>query len=153
MEELTEDYTEEIADYTDQPFDWTKPREVVAIALANGHTQKVAADRAGVSRATVQRWVKHPDFQDEVDRLSLMVGIASRAGRLRAAKRIVREMLKKHVPTDKDLLDWLKYIQSETDGAKLNLTALLEAYTADDEPDPAAPSHRLGRVGHRAGPE
>jgi hypothetical protein len=31
------------------------------------------------------------------------------------------------IETDKDLLDWLKYAQGETDGLKLELTALAAA--------------------------
>lgn len=67
-------------------------------------------------------------FREEVDRLSVMMGIASRAERLRIAKRVVRQRVKDDglITSDKDLLDWLKFAQSETDGAKLDLTAIAE---------------------------
>ncbi len=55
-----------------------------------------------------------------------MVGIASRAERLRIAHRAVREMTTNGVvQTSKDLLDWMKYIQSETDGTKSELATSL----------------------------
>ena len=61
--------------------------------------------------------------------MSLMVGIASRAERLRIAKKTIRSLAKKQVPTHKDLLEWLKYAQGETDGIKLDLTPLYDAIT------------------------
>jgi len=105
-------------------FHWTPHRERVALDLASGMTIEEVAERNGISRRTVQRWKRHPEFEAEVNRLSLMVGIASRAERLRIAMRVIRKLGEE---TDKDLLDWLKYAQSETDGIKLDLTALLEA--------------------------
>ena len=70
------------------------------------------------------------EFSAEVDRLSLMVDIAGRAERLRIAMRLVRA---KGYQSDRDLLDWLKYAQSETDGVKLDLTKLA-ALVADEAP-------------------
>lgn len=69
------------------------------------------------------------EFSAEVDRLSLMVGIASRAERLRIAKRVIRQMVRddNYVWTEKDLLDWLKFAQGETDGVKLDMAAIAEA--------------------------
>jgi hypothetical protein len=105
-------------------FAWTEKREAVALLLAQGFTQEEAGQEAKVSDRSIRRWLLHPDFEAEVNRLSLMVGIASRAERLRLAMRVVR---KKGEQTEKDLLDWLKFAQSETDGIKLDLTALAEA--------------------------
>lgn len=81
-------------------------------------------------------WLQDPAFAEEVDRLSLMVGVASRAERLRIAKRVVRQMVKDSglVKTDKDLLDWLKFAQGETDGIKLDLDKLAAALGADAPP-------------------
>lgn len=98
------------------------------MALANGHTESEAADIANVSRASITRWKRNIEFMAEVDRLSLMVGIASRAERLRIAQRIARQRVKDEaVLSEKDLLDWLKFAQSETDGIKLDLATLIEA--------------------------
>jgi transposase-like protein len=107
------------------PFAWTPRKEAAALSLAQGHTINEAAQAANVSEKSIDRWKKDIEFTQEVDRLSLMVGIASRAERLRIIQRVVRQAVRaERVVTEKDLLDWLKYAQSETDGAKLDLTNL-----------------------------
>lgn len=103
-------------------FKWTQNREKAAIALAEGRTREEAADIAGISERTIYRWLDMPEFSEEVDRLSLMIDVASRAHRLRLAKRIIRQ-IGDH--TEKDLLDWLRYAQQETEGIKLGLTDAL----------------------------
>lgn len=113
-------------------FHWDHRRETAAIALANGHTQVEAAELAGIGRATLQRWLLIPEFAQEVDRLSVMTDLAARAERLRMAKRVVRGITDQAekagtLPTSKDLLDWLKYAQSEMDGATIGLAAFLES--------------------------
>jgi transcriptional regulator with XRE-family HTH domain len=110
-------------------FKWAEKTTAAALLLAEGHTQQQAADKVGVSRRTVERWVSDIGFAAEVDRLSLMIGISGRAERLRIAMRAVRQKVWDDgtVTTDKDLLDWLKFAQSETDGIKLDLTAVADA--------------------------
>lgn len=105
-------------------FRWTKKRETAAIALAQGYTIAEAAEQVDVAERTIYRWKECVEFSSEVDRLSLMVDIAGRAERLRIAMRMIR---KKSGKTNRDLLDWLKYAQSETDGVRLDLTSLFEA--------------------------
>ncbi len=73
-----------------------------------------------------------PEFAAEVDRLSVMIGIASRAERLRFAMRVVRQKTKGNIETDKDLLDWLKFAQSETDGVKLDLPKLAASFAENE---------------------
>lgn len=103
-------------------FRWDEQRSKAAISLATGATKQEAADEAGVDRTTLYNWLKFDQFSAEVDRLSLMVGIASRAERLRVAQRVVRAKTRDGIPqSDKDLLDWLKFAQSETDGSKNRL--------------------------------
>jgi transcriptional regulator with XRE-family HTH domain len=109
------------------PFQWTAKKNRAAIMLAEGYTIDETADAVGVSSRTIDRWKSDMEFAVEVDRLSVMVGIANRGERLRMAKRIVRKLLARQQPTQKDLLEWLKYAQSETDGAKLDLTTLFDA--------------------------
>jgi transposase-like protein len=110
-------------------FTWNDKSTIVALALANGKTQKQAAEEADISDRTVRRWLLDPDFSAEVDRLSLMTDIAGRAERLRLAKRAVRQAIDDDgkLTTKADVLDWLKYAQSETDGIKLDLTKLSTA--------------------------
>lgn len=113
-------------------FIWDQKKAQCAVALATGKTQKQVAKEVGVPERTQRSWLSHPDFAAEVDRLSLMVDIASRAERLRIAMRVVRESVKDEVVrTEKDVLDWLKFAQSETDGIKLDLTKLAAVFKAD----------------------
>ena len=113
-------------------FRWTVKRERAALALAQGHTETEAAEGSGVARRTISRWKRDIEFATEVDRLSLMTGIASRAERLRIAMKVARQKTREdgRLRTGRDLLDWLKFAQSETDGAKLDLAAIFEAMEA-----------------------
>lgn len=117
-------------------FEWTEKKSQAAIALAEGKTQKEIAAELKVSDRTIRNWLAETEFAEEVDRLTLMVGVAGRAERVRIAKRIVRHRLSMRpdgVPaTRRDLLDWLKFIQSETDGAIFNLTEKLAAVIEAD---------------------
>jgi hypothetical protein len=63
-----------------------------------------------------------------------MIGVANRAERLRLANRVIRENTSgNRIQTEKDVLDWLKFAQSETDGVKLDLSKLA-ALTQDEAP-------------------
>lgn len=114
-------------------FEWTQKKESAALSLARGETQKAAAATAGVAERTLRYWMNEPEFTEEVDRLTLMVDIASRAHRLRIANRVIRQFVKDNetIPTSKDILDWLKYAQGETDGVKLDMAALIDAYRSE----------------------
>lgn len=109
-------------------FRWTEKAERAAIELANGATREEAAIAAGIGEATLYRWLKLPVFSEEVDRLTFLTGVAHKAERLRLAKRVIANL---QTFTEKDLLDWLKFVQSETDGIKLDLTDLRAALVAD----------------------
>lgn len=111
-------------------FQWNEKSEKAAISLANGDTQQQAADIAGVSDRTIRRWLEDAEFSEEVDRLTFLTGVAHKAERLRLAKRAINQL---GIRTEKDLLDWLKYMQSETDGIKLDFTELLAAVTTDGD--------------------
>lgn len=103
-------------------FRWTESARAVALALAQGKTQADAAKAGDIADRTIRRWLQEPEFSTEVDRLTLITDYASRAERVRIAKRAVElRMIGGHPFTKKDLLDWLKYIQSETDGANVNV--------------------------------
>jgi len=113
-----------------KPFKWTKKTERAAIALANGYTVLETSEMVGVSDRTIRRWKNHPEFAEEVDYLSHMVGVANRAERLRIVQRVIRSIATtraEQLVTEKDLLDWMKFAQSETDGVKLDLASLAEA--------------------------
>lgn len=105
-------------------FHWSRKRQRAALALAEGQSQQAVAEAIGVCRKTVCNWLCVTAFVAEVDRLSCMIDISSRAERLRMAMRVVRQKVRADgtVETDKDLLDWLKYAQSETTGIKLGFS-------------------------------
>ncbi len=112
-------------------FKWTSRREKAALALAHGYTECESAEAAGVTDRTIRRWKSNLEFAAEVDRLSLMVGIAGRAERLRIAMRVIREKVQgEGVDTSKDLLDWLKFAQGETDGIRLDMASVVEEVLA-----------------------
>jgi transposase-like protein len=103
----------------DPVFKWTPARKAAAFALADGKTQAQAAEEAGIDDRTIRRWLQEPIFSEEVDNLTLAIGLATRAERLRIVKRAVAQRLKDDgsVETKADVLDWLKFAQSETTGA------------------------------------
>lgn len=117
------------------PWTWNEQRSQAAIKLASGYTWQATADEVGVDKRTITNWMQRPEFAAEVDRLSLMVDVASRAERLRIAMRAVRQRVgEEEIKTDKDILDWLKFAQSETDGVKLDLSKLAAALSQDEAP-------------------
>lgn len=122
-----------------RPFVWTPQREEAALVLARGGTRIKAAEAAHCNKATIYEWLKHPDFCAEIDRLSLMINISSRAERLRVAMRVARSLgAEEEIPqTEKDLLDWLKFAQSETDGAKIDLSKLAEMLAGESSGGPS----------------
>jgi hypothetical protein len=111
-------------------FRWTEKAVAVAFSLAEGAKQIDAAEKAGVSDRTIRNWLQQPEFAEEVDRLTFLTGVALKAERLRIAKRVIAKLEEK---TQRDLLDWLKYAQGETDGIKLDFAELFAAIHADGE--------------------
>jgi transposase-like protein len=115
---------------------WTKQRGEAAVMFAQGWLVREVAAKLGISERQIKRWRRTVEFGQEVDRLSTMVDVASRAERLRLAARVARQAIKDDgtIETNADLLDWLKFAQSETDGVKLDLTSMLASFTANGSP-------------------
>lgn len=126
-------------------FEWTEQRSRAAVALAEGKTQKQVAEEVEAGERTIRDWLANPDFAAEVDRLSLMVGIAGRAERLRLAMRVIRQKTKEDgtIETEKDLLEWLKFAQSETDGIKIGIVKQL---AAESEAEASLANRRPDRI-------
>jgi predicted transcriptional regulator len=103
------------------PFLWNDKRTKAAFGLAEGKTRQAVADECAVVRRTIQTWLEHPEFAAEVDRLTLLTGISLRAERLRIVKRVISQSVKddQKIRTNKDILEWLKHAQSETNGTDL----------------------------------
>lgn len=129
--------------FIQQPFWWDDRRTKAAVMLASGSSKVATAQECEIDRVTLYHWLEHPDFAAEVDRLSLMVHISSRAERLRIAMRIAKARVgdDDSVPqSDKDLLDWLKFAQSETDGAKIDMSKLAELLAGESAQQGDGPS-------------
>lgn len=122
---------------------WDQTRTKAAGLLALGHPKTYVADEVGVHRNTIAAWCDDPEFAEEVDRLTMMIGVASRSERIRLAMRLVRSRLNEEgVPqSEKDVLEWLKFAQSETHGARLDFGRLLELLAGEsndaDQQQPA----------------
>ncbi len=103
------------------PFEWNDTRSRAALGLADGKTQQHVANECDITTRTIQRWLDHPEFAAEVDRLTLLTGISLRAERLRIVKRVIQQSVKddQKIRTSKDILEWLKHAQSETNGTDL----------------------------------
>lgn len=100
--------------YSVHGFTWSETKSQVAAMLASGYDEAEIKRRTGAKVKDIRAWLSHPNFAAEVDRLALMTGVALRSYRIRLANRIIRQI---GIRTNKDLLDWLKYLQSETTGA------------------------------------
>lgn len=106
-------------------FRWNKQRRQAAELLAEGFALKEVWEQIGIDERTLRRWRADNTFSDEVDRLSLAAGIASRAERLRIIKQVMRQKVDKetgHVTTKKDALEWLKLAHDETTDTGASLT-------------------------------
>lgn len=111
---------------------WNHGADQIALLLAEGYLAKDVARMMDISDQTISNLRKHPEFLDEVDRLTLMTGIATKAHRLRLAKAAIRKFVEERdgeivIKTKADLLEWLKYAQSETDGVRLDLSQFFAA--------------------------
>lgn len=111
---------------------WNKKTSKAALMIAQGHTIKEVAEALNLSDRTIERFKEIEEFSEEVTRLSYMVGVANRAYRLQLINKVIKQKTSDNgtLNTEKDLLEWMKLAQSETDGAKIDLTKLFEA---DDE--------------------
>ena len=75
-------------------FHWSSKRQKAALALAEGQSQQAVAEAIGVCRKTICNRLCVTLFVAEVDRLSCMIDVASRAERLRLAMRVVRQKVR-----------------------------------------------------------
>ena len=95
-------------------FNPSQNQEKAIISLGGGDKPEKAADIAGVSERTIYRWLENPEFKAMVDEITVKSELATVGGRLRVAYRVAQGRMLNSIPkSDKDLLDWLKYIQTE----------------------------------------
>lgn len=107
-------------------YEWTPKKNKAVIMLAQGHKIEETAEAVGVAKRTILRWKGDIEFMQEMDRLSLMMDVANRSERLRIAMRYIRKLDSKE-RTNKDILDWIRFAQSETQGARVDLTDIIAA--------------------------
>jgi hypothetical protein len=113
---------------------WTSTREKVCVALALGFSpEEIEAKevpeglRVNITARSIYRWKNRPEFDQELDHLSLITGIAAKAERVRFYKKVIRQFIREDgkVLTEKDPLDWIKLVIAETDGLNLGIGAAL----------------------------
>ena len=122
---------------------WTKKKNAFVEMAAEGEKIVDIARKLNMSIHTAYHWNEDPLIREEIDRLSLMSGIASKAERMRIAKKAARQkMLGDHVRTKKDLLDWLKFASKEMEGERvhvhLNIADVISSLDAQREKDEGA---------------
>jgi len=112
---------------------WTEELSRAAVMLAEGYPLQTVADEVGVQRTTIWRWRQHPEFAMEVDKLTLMNGLASKPERMRlinqAAKQMVSE--EKIDLSGVTFLDLIKEARMQTEGIKLDVLTQLTALTTE----------------------
>lgn len=115
-------------------FQWTEKRSRVAILLAQGHTIRETSEQTGYSTRTIDRYKANPEFAAEVDRLSLMYGLSSKAERLRLIQRAARQFVHDDGSLDTGgdtLLDYLREARMTIDGTRLNIVSELAAISKE----------------------
>jgi hypothetical protein len=135
--------------------------------MAMGVSMTDTAALVGVSRQTIYRWKQDVEYMELVDVLTLTSGLATKGERVRTAKRVVRDIESRRVKagkalSDKDLLDWLKYLQQEQEGLRLLSDEQIEQLasaiagreaTADGGPDAAGGSDSTAESSGDSGSE
>jgi hypothetical protein len=114
-----------------EPFHWTPAKQRAAVLLAQGVTRAETANQIGYGEAQIYRWLDHPEFSAEVDRLTFLTGIATKAARVREVKRLVRSRVDENgiLISKRDVLDWLRFLREETE--PLEYAAILQGVLSE----------------------
>ena len=67
---------------------------MVADRLAEGTKHTIIADELDISFQTITNYLRHPEFSSYVDNLVLTFGVATKAGMVLEAKRMLRSKIK-----------------------------------------------------------
>lgn len=116
-------------------FIWNDLRSEVATMLAQGYEKTYIAEQVGISRITIYTWLKYPEFEEEVDRLSLMLGAASKAYRLRLINKAIRQFEEENGKLELNgstLLDYLKEARMQAEGVRLGIISELATIIEED---------------------
>jgi transposase-like protein len=114
---------------------WDEQRSQAAIMLAQGYEKKKICQQIGIDDSTLWRWEKNAEFAEEVDRLTLMYGFASKQERLRIINQAARQFVKdgKWDVSGFTLLDLLKEARMQSEGIKLDILSMLTALTGQEQ--------------------
>jgi hypothetical protein len=93
----------------------TISQEMAASLIATGKTKRETAALVGIAESTLYRWLQEPEFQVEVDRLTYLTGMAVKAARVRAIKRLIESKLDDDeiLDTKTDVFQWMKLLREE----------------------------------------
>jgi transposase len=127
---------------------WDSQWDEAVKMLAMGHSIKEAAEAVGVTERTIYNWKNKPQFEAEMDRLSLIYGLASKAERTRMLMRMARQKIKDDGTIELDdtsMMDILKEMRMQIEGTRIDITQLYSALS-----DEARSVARSGQVGNDA---
>ena len=112
-------------------FEWTQKRSDAAIMLATGKKKTEIIEELGIGRTTLFRWTNNPEFSLEVDKLTLMHGLASKAYRMRMIQEAADDFKKTDGSWDVtgfSLLDLIKEARMQMEGVNLNIVSQLTTF-------------------------
>ena len=115
-------------------FEWNEQRNQVALMLATGYTIKEAADAVGVTDRTVYNWKRSEEFIQEIDRLAVTHGAASKSYRMQLLNRMIRAFIRENGDIelhDESLLDLIKEARMQSEGTRIDLTTIYTALAAE----------------------
>ena len=114
-------------------FKWNAKKSLAARLLGEGYTYAETAAEVGVTDRTIYAWKQIVEFDMEVDRCSMIYGLASKSERNRLLMKGARQFIKDgKIDTGKDtLLDYIKEARMNTDGVKLDIVSELASLDAE----------------------
>jgi hypothetical protein len=96
----------------DKP-EWLQPyHEQAAYLLALGKSKTDVAKEVKVTRPALYTWLKREDFARYVDQLTMTVGLANKAERVRLLKQRAKELWDREKDKPSRKHDWLDYSQA-----------------------------------------
>lgn len=108
-------------------------QQAIAWAMAEGKTKKAAGEIAGCTAEWVSQLMRlpeHTEFQEIVDELTMVTGIAVASERARLAKQAVEQLTdedgKIKLSGKHDALDWLQYQGELVEGPEGTKKVILE---------------------------
>ena len=111
-------------------FNWTDDRTIAAVKTAEGWGKAAIEAEYGISGSTIWHWEQYDEYSKEVDKLSLMYGMASRAYRVRLLNKAIRQKIDESGNIDLDgvsFIDLIKEARMQTEGVRLDILSQIIA--------------------------